>query len=64
MEAITTAAAAADPDAVPVGAADVHDHQLCPLQITARPTVTADTAANNSHNLLTDTRRGRPSHTR
>ena len=67
MEAIPTAAmaaaAAAAADAVPVGAADVHDRQLCPLQITAGPTLTTDTAAKNAHTLLADTRRRRPSHT-
>ena len=63
MEAIPTAAMAAAADAVPVGAADVHDRQLRPLQSTAGPTVAADMAAKNAHTLLTDTRRRRPLHT-
>ena len=67
MEAITDADADADADAdvdaAPVGAADVHDRQICRLQSTAGPTVTAGTAAKNAHTLLTDTRRRRPSHT-
>ena len=48
MEAIT----AADAAAAPVGDADVHNHQIRPLQSTAGPTVTADTAAKNAHTLL------------
>ena len=61
MKAITAAAAAVD--AVRVGAAVVHNCQLCPPQSTAGPTVTADTATNNAHTLLIDTRRRRPLHT-
>ena len=48
MKAIT----AADAAAAPVGDADVHNHQIRPLQSTAGPTVTADTAAKNAHTLL------------
>ena len=67
MEAITAAAADADVDVdvdvAPVGVADMDNHQLCPLQSAAGPTVTAHTAAKNAHTLPTDTRRMRPSRT-
>ena len=42
--------------------ADVHRRLTRSSQITAEPTVTADTAAENAHTLLMDTRRRRPSH--
>ena len=68
MEAITAAAADADVDVdvdvAPVGAADVHERQLCPLQSTAEPMVTVDMVAKNAHTMLMDTRRRRPSHKR
>ena len=65
MEAITAAAADVDAAAavVTVGAEDMHDRQLRPLQSTAVPTVIADMAAKNAHILLTDKRRRRTLHT-
>ena len=63
MEAITATDVASDADAVPIGAADVHNRQLRALQSTDGPTENMDMAEKNAHTLLTDTRRRRPSNT-